>query len=160
MTLLRTQHNVYDVHYHIVFPVKYRKSLLTGEIPLAITQIAQEIAERYDMEFEKIGYDQNHIHILMSFPPKYGGSDVVRIFKSITAKQLFLRFPNLRKELWGGEFWTDGFYISTVSERGNWKVVENYVANQGKTTGSTGQLHLLTQSHASTHTPLALPRGS
>src|SRR3989337_3581146 len=144
MTLRRTTHNVYDAHYHIVFPVKYRKSLLTDEIPLAIVDIAKEIGERYDMEFEEIGTDGDHIHILMSFPPKYGGSDVVRIFKSITAKQLFLRFPALRKELWGGEFWTDGFYIATVSERGNWKVVEKYVANQGKTTGSTRQLHLLT----------------
>jgi len=96
------------------------------------------------MEFEQIGTDGDHIHILMSFPPKYGGSDVVRIFKSITAKQLFLRFPDLKKELWGGEFWTDGFYLATVSERGNWRVVENYVANQGKTTGSPRQLHLLT----------------
>jgi len=144
MTLHRTIHNVYDAHYHIVFPVKYRKPLLTDEIPLAIVDIAKEIGERYDMEFEQIGTDGDHIHILMSFPPKYGGSDVVRIFKSITAKQLFLRFPILHKELWGGEFWSDGFYLATISERGNWKVVEKYVANQGKTTGSPRQLRLFT----------------
>jgi putative transposase len=142
MTLNRTFHNVYNTHYHIVFPVKYRRSLLTDEIPLAISQIALEIGERYDMEFEKIGTDLNHIHVLMSFPPKYGGSDVVRIFKSITAKQLFLRFPKLKKELWGGEFWSDGFYLATVSERGNWKAVENYVTNQGKTKDTT-QLRML-----------------
>lgn len=116
--------------------------MLTDEIPLAISQIALEIGERYDMEFEKIGTDLNHIHVLMSFPPKYGGSDVVRIFKSITAKQLFLRFPKLKKELWGGEFWSDGFYLATVSERGNWKAVENYVTNQGKTKDTT-QLRML-----------------
>jgi len=133
---------VYDTHYHIVFPVKYRKALLTEEAPKAISEIAQEISLRYEIEFEKLGYDQDHIHILCSFPPKYGGSDVVRMFKSITAKQLFLRFPELKKELWGGEFWSDGFYLSTVSERGNWKVVENYVAQQGKTS-DTKQLTLL-----------------
>ena len=99
MSLVRTYHNVYDTHYHIVFPVKYRKPLLSNEIPLAIKMIAQEIGERYDMEFEKIGTDGDHIHLLMSFPPRYGGSDVVRIFKSITAKQLFIRFPALKKEL-------------------------------------------------------------
>ena len=142
MTLNRTFHNVYNTHYHIVFPVKYRKSLLTDEIPLAIAEIALEIGERYDMDFEKIGTDLNHIHVLVSFPPKYGGSDVVRIFKSITAKQLFLRFPMLRKELWGGEFWSDGFYLATISERGNWKAVEKYVTNQGKTKESS-QLRLL-----------------
>ena len=130
MSPIRTYHNAYDAHYHIVFP--------------AIVAIANEITQRYDIEFEKIGTDLDHIHILVSFPPKYGGSDVVRIFKSITAKQLFLQFPYLKKELWGGEFWSDGFYLATVGERGNWSVVERYVANQGKTTVESGQLRLLT----------------
>jgi putative transposase len=143
MTVIRTHHNIYDTHYHIVFPVKYRKALLKDAVPLAISQIAKEIGERYDIEFEKIGYDQDHIHLLLSFPPKYGGSDVVRIFKSITAKQMFRRFPELKRELWGGEFWSDGFYIATVSERGNWAVVERYVAAQGKTMVKPQQLRLL-----------------
>ncbi len=144
MVLTRTNHNVYETHYHIVFPVKYRKALLTNDIPLAIAKIAEEIGLRYDIEFEKIGTDGNHIHILTSFPPKLSGSDVVRIFKSITARELFHRFPSLKKELWGGQFWSDGFYLATVSERGNWKVVQQYVANQGKTMGETLQLRLLT----------------
>ena len=144
MTLRKTHHNIYDTHYHIVFPVKYRKALLQNDIPLAIAKLAEEIARRYDIEFEKIGYDQDHIHLLVSFAPKYGGSEVVRIFKSITAKELFKQFPSLKKELWGGEFWSDGFYFATVSERGNWKAVEQYVAVQGKTMGTTYQLRLLT----------------
>jgi putative transposase len=145
MVLVRTHHNVYDTHYHIVFPVKYRKALLRDDIPLAITQIAQEISQRYDIEFEKIGCDQDHIHLLVSFPPKHSGSAVVRMFKSITARELFKQFPALKKDLWGGEFWSDGFYIATVSERGNWKAVEQYVANQGKTMGNTSpQLRLFT----------------
>jgi putative transposase len=145
MSIVKTHHNIYDTHYHIVFPVKYRKALLKNDIPLAISEIAQEISERYDIEFEKMGYDADHIHLLASFPPKWGGSDVVRIFKSITAKELFSRFPELKKELWGGQFWSDGFYIATVSERGNWIAVERYVASQGKTIGGKPQqLHLLT----------------
>jgi len=144
MSVTKTFHNIYDTHYHIVFPVKYRKALLKDDIPLAISAIAKEISERYDIEFEKIGYDADHIHLLASFPPKWGGSDVVRIFKSITAKQLFIRFPALKKELWGGEFWSNGFYMATVSERGNWKAVEKYVADQGKTMVKSQQLRLLT----------------
>jgi putative transposase len=143
MVILRTAHNVYDTHYHIVFPVKYRKALLTNDIPLAIVAIAREIALRYDIEFERIGTDIDHIHILCSFPPKYGGSDVVRIFKSVTARELFKQFPALKRELWGGEFWSDGFYLATVSERGDWKSVERYVANQGKTRSTSSQLRLL-----------------
>ena len=143
MTVKKTYHNIYDTHYHIVFPVKYRKALLQNEIPLAIARLAEEIALRYDLEFEKIGYDQDHIHILLNFPPKWSGSDIVRMFKSITARELFKQFPLLKKELWGGEFWSDGFYFATVSERGNWKAVEQYVANQGKTMGAAYQLRLL-----------------
>jgi putative transposase len=131
------------VHYHIVFPVKYRKSLLTNEVPLAILEVAKGIEERYDIEFEKIGCDLNHIHILASFKPSLSIARVVGMFKSITAKHLFKQFPALKKELWGGEFWSDGYYVATVGERGNWEVVKKYVENQGKTRGEPQQLRLL-----------------
>ena len=144
MVVKKTYHNAYDTHYHIVFPIKYRKALLNNHIPLAVTKIAEEIASRYDIEFEKIGYDQDHIHILANFAPKYSGSQVVRIFKSITGRELFKQFPLLKKDLWGGQFWSDGFYFATVSERGDWKTVERYVANQGKTSDVPQQLLLLT----------------
>ena len=83
-----------------------------------------------------------HIHLLCSYHHKYSGSQVVGMFKSITARELFRRFPELRKQLWGGEFWSDGYYLATVSERGNWKTVERYVANQGKTGEKPAQLTL------------------
>ena len=144
MAVIKTHHNAHTAHYHIVFPVKYRKALLQHDIPLAIVEIAKEISERYDIQFEKIGCDVDHIHLLASFAPKYSGSQVVGMFKSITAIVLFKKFPLLKKDLWGGEFWSDGFYLATVSERGNWKAVEQYVANQGKTMVKPQQLHLLT----------------
>ena len=138
-----TNHSTYDAHYHIVFPVKYRKALLIDGIPLAIPEIAKEISERYDIEFEKIGCDVNHIHLLLSFKPSLSTSEVVGIFKSITAKELFRRFPQLKKDLWKGQFWSDGFYMATVGERGNWNVVKQYIQNQGKTMSEPSQLRLL-----------------
>ena len=141
MTIKRASHCVYQTHYHIVFPVKYRKSLLSEEITSAIKCIAVEIGERYEIDFEQLGCDKNHIHILCSFHPKYSIGEVVRKFKSITARELFKRFPLLRKELWGGELWSDGYYVSTVGEGGDWKVVEKYVKNQGKA-HETEQLRL------------------
>ena len=135
-------HSTHDAHYHIVFPVKYRKALLTGDVTLAIPEIAKEISERYDIEFEKIGCDINHIHLLLSFKPSLSTSEVVGIFKSITAKELFRRFPQLKRDLWKGQFWSDGFYMATVGERGNWNVVKQYIQNQGKTSESV-QLRLL-----------------
>lgn len=128
----KSNHCAYQTHYHIVFPVKYRKSLLREEITQEIKVLAKEIGERYEIEFEEIGCDENHIHILCSFHPKYSIGEVVRKFKSITARELFKKYGWLKKELWGGEFWSDGYYAATVGERGNWHAVERYVRNQGK----------------------------
>ncbi|MGD9108671.1 MAG: IS200/IS605 family transposase [Gammaproteobacteria bacterium] len=132
MEVKKSNHCAYQTHYHVVFPVKYRKALLSDEITQRIKAIANEISERYEIEFEQLGCDEDHIHILCSFHPKYSVSGFVKKFKSITARQLFLSFPKLRKELWGGEFWSDGYYVATVGERGDWSVVEKYVKEQGK----------------------------
>ena len=143
MGITRSNHCVYDTHYHVVFPVKYRKALILQHVRDAILEIAKEIEQRYDIAFENIGTDLDHIHLLCSFHPKYSGSQIVSMFKSITARQLFGRFPELRKDLWGGEFWSDGYYIATVSQRGNWETVKRYVENQGKgKTAATAQLKL------------------
>ena len=61
------------------------------------------------------GFDQNHVHILCRFLSKYSGGQVIKIIKSISGKRVFEEAPETKKELWGGEFWTDGYYISTIS---------------------------------------------
>lgn len=132
MSLKREHHCVHQSHYHIVFPVKYRKALLRDPIVQAIKEIGEEISERYELTIEGLGCDLNHIHLLCSFHPKYAGGQVVRLFKSISARELFKRFPELKKELWGGEFWSDGYYLGTIGERGNLKVLEGYVQRQGQ----------------------------
>ena len=133
MPLTKGYHCAYDTHYHVVCPVKYRKALLDEAVVGIITQTAKEIEERYDIAFEQMGADRDHIHLLLSFHPKYSGGGVVRIFKSITARELFRQLPRLKKELWGGEFWSDGYYLSTVGQRGSWDVVVRYIKQQGKT---------------------------
>lgn len=115
-----------------MFPVKYRKALLSKPVEQKIKEISKAIEERYEITMEQIGCDQDHIHVLCSFHPKYSIGSVVQKFKSITARELFKTFPELRKDLWGGEFWSDGYYVGTVSEKGNWQVVERYVRNQGQ----------------------------
>ena len=132
MVVKKATHCAYQTHYHLVFPVKYRKALLSSEVEKAILEIAREIGERYEIEFEQIGCDRDHVHILCSFHPKYSIGEVIRKFKSITARELFKKYPSLRKELWGGEFWTNGYYAATVGEGGNWNIVREYVKKQGE----------------------------
>ena len=124
-------HCAYQLHYHIVFPVKYREALLSEEIVQAVKEIALEIQERYEIEMEQIGCDRDHIHVLCRAHPKYAPGQLVRVIKSITARELFKRFPKLRKELRGGELWADGYYVATVGERGGWDIVERYIRKQG-----------------------------
>ena len=133
-------HCAWQIHYHIVFPVKYRKALLDDEVVRIILERAEGIEERYDIEFETIGCDQDHVHILCSAHPKIAPGQIVRVLKSITAREVFLK--KVKRELWGGEFWTNGYYVTTVGERGNWQVVENYVKNQGKPKEELRQLKL------------------
>ena len=132
MEVQKGYHCAYQIHYHIVFPVKYRKALLTAEIVKSLKEIAEGITERYGVEIEGIGSDEDHVHLLCGAHPKYAPGQLVRLFKSITGRELFKQHGWLKKELWGGEFWTDGYYVATVGERGDWKVVEKYVRMQGK----------------------------
>lgn len=131
-TLKKGNHCAYQTHYHIVFPVKYRKALLSEPVVQTLKQVTEALSERYELEVEQMGTDHDHIHLLLSFHSKYSIGQVVRLYKSITARELFSSHPALKKELWGGEFWTDGYYVATVSERGSWSVVENYVKKQGQ----------------------------
>ena len=132
MDVKKGHHCAYQIHYHIAFPVKYRKALLDEGVVREIKVISAEIEERYEMEIEQIGCDGDHIHLLCGSHPKYSPGQLVRVFKSITARELFRRVPGLRTKLWGGEFWSDRYYVATVGERGDWSIVEKYVKEQGK----------------------------
>jgi len=131
MTVVKGWHCAYEIHYHIVFPVKYRRALVRPEVEQELVRIASEINERYDIEIEQMGADKNHSHLLCTAHPKVSIGDIVRVYKSITARELFRTFPELKKELWGGEFWSDGYYAATVGQRNNWETVYKYVKNQG-----------------------------
>ena len=135
-------HCAWQIHYHIVFPVKYRKALVDSEVTAIIQETAEGISERYAIDMEAIGCDKDHIHLLCGAHPKVAPGRIVQIFKSITAREIFRRKPLVKKELWGGEFWTDGYYVATVGERGDWDTVEKYVQKQGKPKAELQQLKL------------------
>lgn len=125
-----------------MFPVKYRKALLDDEVVKIIKQTAVGIEQRYAIDVEAMGMDTDYIHLLCGAHPKVSPGQIVRIFKSITAREIFRTKPEVRRELWGGEFWTDGYYVATVGERGDWKTVEKYIERQGKAREDLKQLRL------------------
>ena len=126
-------HNISECYYHIQLTVKYRKTLLNDEVQRIIKAEMTGYKERYTIEITEIGFDQDHLHILCRFLPKYSGGQIVRLMKSTTAKEIFTFIPSIKKELWRGEFWTDGYYIATISGHGTKSVIQNYIKNQGRT---------------------------
>ena len=120
-------HNVSECYYHIQITVKYRKSLLNRKVEETIIEVMNGFKERYAIDIHTVGFDQNHCHLLLRFLPKYSGGQVIKIIKSITAQAIFRIVPIIKEELWGGEFWTDGYYIATVSGKGNKHTIENYI---------------------------------
>ena len=125
-------HNVSEPYYHIQLTVKYRKSLLNKKTEQVILEVTKGFKERYAIEISHVGFDKNHVHFLCKFLPKYSGGQVIKVIKSITAKEVFREVPGIRKQLWGGEFWTDGYYFATVSGRGDREVIEKYIQKQGR----------------------------
>ena len=135
-------HCAWQIHYHSVGPVKYRKALLDEAVTTIIQETAAEIAERIPIEMEAIGTDQNHIHLLCSAHPKVAPGRIVQMFKSLTAREILRRNPAVKRVRWGGEFWTDGYSVATVGEGANWQTVERYVQRQGQPREDLRQLRM------------------
>lgn len=117
--------------YHLVFPAKYRRAVFDNEVDERLKQVCLEIEKRYQIKFIEIGTDKDHVHFLVQSVPTYSVTKIVTMIKSLTAKEIFKRCPQVKKQLWGGEFWTDGYFASTVGKHGNEDMIGRYVKNQG-----------------------------
>ncbi|KKQ54419.1 MAG: hypothetical protein US83_C0001G0085 [Candidatus Falkowbacteria bacterium GW2011_GWC2_38_22] len=124
------RHNKTLLLYHIVFPVKYRRFVLTKEVEITLRDICSEIGICYEMNFVEIGADENHVHFLVQGIPNMSVSEMVMKIKSITAKGIFKKHPEIKKILWGGSLWTSGYYANTVGQYGNEAMIRSYIEKQ------------------------------
>ena len=138
---IHKHHNVSVLLYHIVCPAKYRRAVFTAKVDAKLKEVCREIQKRYEIQFVEIGTDEDHVHFLVQSVPIYSPKKIVQIIKSITAREIFKACPEVKKYLWGGEFWTDGYFVTTVGAHGNEQMIRNYVRQQGKSMGN-GQLDL------------------
>ena len=132
--LVRSSHKVFKIKYHIVFCIKYRKDLfLEDKYVETVKQICKDIEDRFHVIFETTGFDEDHVHFLVeSLTTTYAPAKIFQFVKSITAIELFKRYPEIKKQLYGGEFWSDGGYIGTVGEGTNGDIIRNYIKQQGR----------------------------
>jgi putative transposase len=129
---IHKSHNVSVLLYHLVFPAKYRRAVFDEEVDTRIKEICLKIEKRYEVKFLEIGTDKDHVHLLVQSVPTYSVTKIVTIIKSLTAREIFRLCPQVKKQLWGGEFWSDGYFASTVSKHGDEQLIAGYVRNQGE----------------------------
>ncbi len=132
---IHKSHNVSVLMYHFVCPAKYRRVVIDEEVDEIIKRTCEEIEKRYEIRFIEVGTDRDHVHFLIQSVPTYSPKKIIQIVKSIIAREVLLKCPQVKEKLWGGEFWTDGYYVATVSEHGNEQIISKYVREQGQEKG-------------------------
>ena len=143
MALKRTSHSVYDAIYHLVWCPKYRKNIFEREeVRERAKQMIKEICEEYGIEIEEMEVEPEHVHMLVSFPPSRSIGEVVRIIKSLSGRGLFREFPGLKKRLWAGELWEDGYFARTVGDRLTRDVILKYIVHHRDLEQGPAQLAL------------------
>jgi len=137
---IHKSHNVSVLMYHVVCAAKYRRVVMDERVDGVLKKVCLEIAKRWEIVFLEIGLDRDHAHFLIQSVPTYSPSRVVQMIKSVTAREVFAQVPEVKKQLWGGEFWGKGYFINRVGQYGSENVIAAYVQNQGGQ-GEYRQLH-------------------
>jgi len=128
---IHKSHNVSVLLYHYVCPAKYRRVVFSEGVDKSLKEVCLEISKRYEIEFIEIGTDKDHVHFLIQSVPMLSPTQIIRTVKSITAKEIFRLHPEVKQKLWGGEFWTKGYYVNTVGKHGDENTIQQYVKSQG-----------------------------
>ncbi|MBI3584577.1 MAG: IS200/IS605 family transposase [Nitrospinae bacterium] len=130
MGIKATKHAVYDIKYHFVWTPKYRKGILKKEVEKRVKELFEEIARQYEFEIDTMEIMPDHVHVFLTAPPRYSPAKVVNILKGISSRKVFKEYPLLKKDLWGGELWSDGYFVRTVGDKVTADVIRRYINYQ------------------------------
>ena len=126
--------------YHLVCAAKYRRVVMSEHVDNVLREACLEIEKRWEIVFLEIGMDRDHAHFLIQSVPTYSVKKIVTTVKSVIAREVFAKAPEVKGKLWGGEFWGKGYFVNTVGQHGGESVIAAYVAGQGGE-GKYEQLH-------------------
>ena len=129
---IHKSHNVSVLIYHFVCPAKYRKAIFKLKtVDEELKNVCLEISKRYEIEFLEIGTDEDHVHFLIQSVPMYSPKRIIQIVKSLTAREILKKCPEVKEQLWGGKFWSNGYFVNTIGQFGNEESLKKYIKNQG-----------------------------
>jgi len=126
----KTKHTVYDLKYHLVWIPKYRKEVLDAEVKRYPKEIFRRIADEYEFCIDTMEVMEDHVHVFIEAPPSYSPSHVVQVLKSISARELYKKFPEMRKAMWSGKIWNDGYFVRSVGDKVTVEVIRKYIEYQ------------------------------
>ena len=130
MGIRRTKHAVYELKYHLVWVPKFRAHILGKEVGQYVKAVFEQIAEEYDFHIDTMEVMADHVHVFIEAPPAYAPAEVVQILKSISAREVFKKFPKVRKMMWSGRIWGDGYFVRSVGDKVTAEVIRKYIRYQ------------------------------
>lgn len=130
---LHSSHNMSNLVYHFVTPTKYRRLAISEAVENNLRQICEGIELRWDwIRFLEVGADGDHVHYLIQSTPDHSPSEIIRTVKSVTTRRIFAEHPEVKRMLWGGSFWSEGYFVGSVGKNTSEDVIREYVKNQGR----------------------------
>ena len=124
----RSSHSVWDCRYHLVFSTKRRRrALKTEDEKKYCEKLLRRAATAYDMNVLVIEVDVDHVHIYIEIPPQISVGKAVRVLKSLSARHMFIKFPQLKRFFWSGEMWSPSYFVRTVGEGVTAETVRRYI---------------------------------
>ena len=144
MGIRRTKHAVYELKYHLVWVPKFRVHILDDEVAKYVKEVFEQIAQEYEFHIDTMEVMEDHVHVFIEAPPRYAPAEVVQIMKSISAREVFKKFPKMRKTMWSGRIWGDGYFVRSVGDKVTSDVIRKYIKYQ-KQEETSSQLNMLEQ---------------
>ncbi len=132
MELRRSKHAVYELKYHLVWVPKYRARILGGEVNRYLKEVFERIAEEYEFHIDTMEIMEDHVHVFIGVPPSYSPSEVVQILKSISAREVFKKYPKIKKAMWSGKIWSEGYFVRSVGDKVTKEVIQKYIRYQSR----------------------------
>ena len=126
----RTKHAVYELKYHLVWVPKYRAHVLDNEVAQYVKEVFEQIAEEYEFQIDTMEVMAYHVHVFIEAAPSHAPADVVQILKSISAREVFRKFPKMRTAMWSGMIWGDGYFVRSVGDKVTADVIRKYIQYQ------------------------------